>query len=140
MLIVQHRPRFHEALNHALLANRRPETQGIYKSWVSNLKYLEGYGCSPEDPTKCLVLLGYDSSPLSFSVQWFWRKGKTLWTPELCRSHFKDYGPGWGWIEENYDRWLNGGLIFYGDGDSGVGGPQFSVRIGSTEAGWSINT
>jgi len=39
-----------------------------------------------------------------------------------------------------WKRWYNGGLIFFGDGETGVGGPQYSVRIGGTSCGWSIHT
>lgn len=35
---------------------------------------------------------------------------------------------------------FNGGLIFYDKGDSGVGAPQFSVRLDSSECGWEIHT
>ncbi len=40
----------------------------------------------------------------------------------------------------SYARWFNGGMIFYGAGETGVGAPQYSCRLGSTKAGWSINT
>jgi len=40
-----------------------------------------------------------------------------------------------------YRYWFNGGLIFYDVGDTGVGEPQLSVRIGDTsESGWNVNT
>jgi hypothetical protein len=39
-----------------------------------------------------------------------------------------------------YAMWFNGGLIYFGEGDTGVGAPQFSVRIGTTEEGWEVHT
>ena len=39
-----------------------------------------------------------------------------------------------------YKRWFNGGCIFYGSQDSGVGAPQFSVRMQTGKSGWEINT
>lgn len=38
------------------------------------------------------------------------------------------------------ERWFNGGLIYFGRGDTGVGMPQLSVRIGDTDEGWSVHT
>lgn len=35
---------------------------------------------------------------------------------------------------------FNGGLIYFGAGDSGVGMPQLSVKIGDLDEGWSIHT
>jgi hypothetical protein len=37
-------------------------------------------------------------------------------------------------------RWFNGGLLYFESGDSGVGLPQLSVRIGSTKRGWEVHT
>lgn len=38
-------------------------------------------------------------------------------------------------------RWWNGGLIYYGKGDTGVEAPQLSVRIDSDlKEGWNINS
>lgn len=59
-----------------------------------------------------LTRLGKDWAPYSFTFQ-----------------HFRGDQP-----------WINGGLIYYGPGDTGVGAPQFSVRIGDTREGWSVNT
>lgn len=39
-----------------------------------------------------------------------------------------------------YKNWFNGGLIFYQAGDTGVGGPQYSVRLDNSTTGWSIHT
>lgn len=55
---------------------------------------------------------------------------------------FTDYAPHSFLFEEFLDKppTIHGGLIYYGPGDSGVGAPQFSVRIGDTSEGWSIHT
>lgn len=37
-------------------------------------------------------------------------------------------------------RWFNGGLIYHGRGDDGVGGPSYSVRLGDLDEDWSIHT
>lgn len=68
------------------------------------LSYLERY----RDGT-CLCDLYTDFAPHSFG--------------------FTIYGP----VKENgkRDHWLTGGLIFYQPSDTGVGGPQFSVRLGA---------
>ena len=40
-----------------------------------------------------------------------------------------------------YQYWFNGGLIYFSSGDSGVGLPQLSVRIGDTsKSGWDVHT
>ena len=36
--------------------------------------------------------------------------------------------------------WFNGGLIYHGKGDSGVGEPALAVRIGELDESWSIHT
>ena len=42
--------------------------------------------------------------------------------------------------EPVYDSWFVGGLIYYGAHDSGVGAPQYSVRLVAGKEGWEINT
>jgi len=37
-------------------------------------------------------------------------------------------------------RAMNGGLIYFGPGDTGVGAPQLSVRIGGTGEGWEVHS
>lgn len=39
-----------------------------------------------------------------------------------------------------YEPRLHGGLVYFGKGDSGVGPPQLSVRIGDASEGWEIHT
>lgn len=43
------------------------------------------------------------------------------------------------WLKSG-ESWLNGGMIYHGPGDSGVGAPTYSVRIGELDEGWSIHT
>ena len=55
---------------------------------------------------------------------------------------YKDFAP----YSFTFQEYINdkpaiyGGLIYYGPGDTGVSGPQFSVRIGDTREGWRVNT
>ena len=59
-----------------------------------------------------------------------------------CRV-YKDAFPSFGFdmLDREGGCWFNGGCIYYGPGETGVGGPQFSVRIGSDlDEDWSINT
>ena len=45
------------------------------------------------------------------------------------------------WMRTETERWFEGGMIYYRQDESGVGGPQFSVRIGDNlKEGWSIHT
>lgn len=56
---------------------------------------------------------------------------------------YRDVFPSFGFtmLDKAGARWFNGGMIYYGPGDSGVGAPQYSVRIGTDlEEDWSINT
>ena len=77
------------------------------------LDYLRDY--SPEE-TRCLLYK--DFAPMSFYFQMQTMNKEDVW-----------------------QNWFNGGLIFYGPGDTGVGAPQFSVRIGEDlSCGWSIHT
>jgi len=38
------------------------------------------------------------------------------------------------------ERMMNGGLLWYEYGDTGVGSPQFSVRLNASKSGWEIHT
>lgn len=38
------------------------------------------------------------------------------------------------------NRGIHGGLIYHGSGDSGVGAPSFSARIGDLSETWQIHT
>lgn len=60
-----------------------------------------------------------------------------------CRI-WKDFAPysfSFLMLDAQGKGWFNGGLIYFGKGDTGVDGPQFSVRLGDTsEEGWSVHT
>lgn len=43
-------------------------------------------------------------------------------------------------LDSEGNDWFNGGLVYFGAGESGVSGPQYSVRIGDTSEDWSIHT
>lgn len=75
------------------------------------LAYLEHF----RDDT-CVVELRADFAPYSFDF--------TLWGPE-----------------EDGQRsvWLSGGLIYFGPGESGVGGPQYSVDLEAATGAASAN-
>lgn len=90
---------------------------GKFDQLKEKLDYLDTYADHENKGlTKCV--LGYDFAPYSFSFLM------------MKRDAAGEYRP-----------WFNGGLIFYDAGDTGVGNPQFSVRIGDvSESGWSINT
>ena len=81
------------------------------------LDYLDTYADHERKGlTKCI--LGYDFAPYSFS---------------FLMMKKDDSG--------EYQPWFNGGLVFFDAGDSGVGLPQLSVRIGDTsESEWNIHT
>lgn len=43
-------------------------------------------------------------------------------------------------LQADGSYWFNGGLIYHGQGDTGVGAPTHSVRLGDTHEDWSIHT
>lgn len=66
-----------------------------------------------------------------------------------CRLHpdFAPYSFAFTMLRRDADKpeqepvyWFNGGLIYFGLGDTGVDAPQYSVRLGDTSEGWSIHT
>lgn len=86
-----------------------------HQSLAEMLDYLDNYASHRD--TKCMLYKDY--APLSFAF-----------TMQVRKSP-----------EEDYEYWFNGGLIFFGPHETGVGDPQFSVRLGDTsEAGWSVHT
>jgi len=93
------------------------ESTGRMKQLQEKLDYLGTYADHERKGlTKCV--LGYDFAPYSFS---------------FLMMKKDDNG--------EYQRWFNGGLIYFSAGDSGVGMPQLSVRIGDiSESNWSIHT
>jgi hypothetical protein len=101
------------------LAKVREEADkiGMRAKLEEQLAYLDGY--AGRDETRCDLYK--DFAPLSFGFTMY-KKSKS--------------GP----FEGEYLRWFNGGCIYYGPTDMGVGEPQLSVRLVAGEAGWSINT
>jgi hypothetical protein len=55
---------------------------------------------------------------------------------------YPDHSPHSFYFELMIDgqRLMNGGLIYYDYGDTGVGLPQCSVRLDDTRRGWEIHT
>lgn len=93
------------------------ESSGRMKQLQKELDYLDTYADHEnEGLTQCI--LGYDWAPHSFSFLMM-KKDAT----------------------GEYQPWFNGGLIYFSSGDSGVGLPQLSVRIGDiSESCWAIHT
>lgn len=145
------------------------QERGLLEDFEKKLKYLEEYACRKSeteidlDYTKCQLFT--DFAPHSFYFVMMLRNKfrnyecmdcKHRWSanvlrnsesPNLsgevtqqcpqCQSRNTAGDP----IQKEYKRWFNGGLIYYGPQENGVGDPQYSVRIGDTsQAGWSINT
>lgn len=118
----------------AFADRRGPETRAKLEAQI---KYLEEYGGMKEgvlvDPSRFVVVLSSDRSPHSFNVTWYLRKVDHAvpiekFIDDKTRSAF-------------YSYFMNGGMIYYGPQESGVSGPQFSVRSGSeTDEDWTINT
>lgn len=100
----------------AFADRRGPEIRKILED---RLSYLDGY--AGKERTRCHL---FPDGPHSFNFL-MERKNETLSTEQG---------------REIYDRWFNGGLTYYGAGDSGVGSPQFSVRLVADKEGWEINT
>lgn len=64
--------------------------KGLMAKLKTQLDYLAGYGCSDEDPEKCITEIGYDFAEMSFSVAFMFKQ--------------KD---------GSYKFFMNGGLIFH---------------------------
>lgn len=81
------------------------------------LEYLRSYACheTPED-TRCELYK--DFAPYSFYFVMYKKNKQT----------------------GEYQRWFNGGLLWFNNGETGVNGPQYSVRLGELTRGWQIHT
>jgi hypothetical protein len=96
------------------------EKRGIVPKLAREMEYLDKYAENGErGRTKCVLM--HDFAPHSFYFDMYIKK------------------------DGEYEHWFNGGCIYYGEGDTGVGGPQFSVRLeaatgGEAPEGWSIHT
>jgi len=66
--------------------------------------------------------------------------------PEYVTYLYKDFAPLSMTFSvhriKGMEFWYNGGVIYYGKGQMGIGGPQFSVRLedNGEEHSWQINT
>lgn len=108
-------------------ARRFADSRGLREQFESRITYLVEYGnlmgdgtvATDDNPNKVVnrVTLFSDHAPYSF---------------EFVVNRIAPDGT---------ERFLfNGGLLYYGRGDTGVSTPQFSVRIGATSEGWEIHT
>lgn len=94
------------------------ESVGALAKLQKQLDYLDTYA-EHEDRGRTLCVLYKDFAPNSFSFV----------------MNIRPKGGG------EYAFWYNGGLICYPPGDSGVGAPQFSVNLTtSDEYEWHVNT
>jgi hypothetical protein len=121
----------------AFADRRGPE---IRAKLESKIQYLTEFGGHRDgelvDPSRFVVIIIPDSAPFSFSIGWYKRK-ESLGTTQIPIEKFADLKTRGSF----YDFYMNGGMIYYGPGDNGVGGPQFSVRSGSEkDEDWSVNT
>lgn len=118
----------------AFADRRGPEIRAKLEAQITRL---EEYGGTKDgvlvDPSRFVVVLSSDRAPFSFNISWYSRKVDMAvpiekFADDKTRSAF-------------YNYFMNGGLIYYGPGESGVSGPQFSVRSGSeSDEDWTINT
>ena len=106
-----------QCLEHFEEVKKFAERRNLSEDLQKSLDYLNMYACHEEDLERTECDLYSDFSPFSFTFQ---MKIKNK--------------------NGQYERWFNGGLIYFGEGDSGVNFPQFSVRVGSTNEGWSVHT
>jgi len=94
------------------------EKRGIKHLLQKRLDYLDTYAEHGErGKTKCFLYR--DFAPYSFQF----------------KMKIKDKDR-----DNNYKDWFFGGLVYFGKGDSGFGSPQYTVRIGELDEGWSIHT
>lgn len=113
-VFVMNQGHFNAVVAHAIRIGKLvdPPKANLRSSLVNWLKYLDGYGRH-----NAVVLNGPDG-PYGFSVTCYgWSTKAGAWMV----------------------RWY-GGLLYYGDDDNGVAGPNFSVRLGELSKGWSLHT
>jgi len=102
------------------------------KGLQERLDYLGNYGCNSGRQTRCRLYK--DFAPMSF---YFVMEVKKEDDPD---NRSRNYGWSKDDPDSEYRRWFNGGLIYFDAGDTGVSGPQYSVRIDSSKSGWSVHT
>jgi hypothetical protein len=100
--------------------------------------YAEGEGTERQHGrTSCFLYPDGKVFPLDdpeFCPNFYFRMFRNLSVEEQKKAQAS------GGLGEPQVFWFNGGLLFYRKGDSGVGGPNYSVRMDSSDSGWSINT
>lgn len=128
MLVIQNQDYFDEVVAFAKKAGMYEgnDPDGEYLKW--RLDYLENFG---GDPATVRTTLFKDFAPHSF--EFVIEKQKIR--PSTTRF---DAATGEPIMEETWERWFNGGLIFFNTGDTGVD-KQLSVCLTPTN-GWSIHT
>jgi len=109
------------------------EETGQTESLQERLDYLGNYACNSGRQTKCRLYK--DFAPMSFYFVMEIKKEED--TPALPCSGRRRYEAT---DSPEFRRWFNGGLIYFDAGDTGVSGPQYSVRIDSSKSGWSVHT
>lgn len=131
MLLIENKKGYDEVVE---FAKRR----GVLGELESRLQYLGGYACKTEmgvDETRTVCVLSHDFAPYSWGIRMYRRKANITVDPKnVTLDNWR------GGLDRHYDFMFNGGLIYYGPGESGVSGPQFSVRNGSSHETWEINT
>lgn len=111
MLKIENQAYFDEVKEFATKHELMPKLQ-------EQLDYLGRYACPEDDNQRTVCYLYADFAPFSFSFTMNIRK--------------KD---------GSYERFMNGGLIYFGPSEGGVGAPQYSVSLRSSEeARWEIHT
>ena len=107
-----------DCIGHLAEAREFAMDLGLLENLEGQLDYLSNYACGEEETNRTICDLYTDHSPHSFYFV----------------MNIKDKETG------EYKRWFNGGLIFFNAGESGVSGPQYTVRLDSSKSGWSIHT
>lgn len=129
-----------------LAVTDRPHAETLAADLFDELDYLANYGGmvqGEQQVPQYLVRLYDDGTFGGFSLMWYVAvpRDRTEAHPEIqCMAAYdQSFGlPGYNY-RYVYDH--NGSLLYFNAGDTGVGGPNFSVRFGEKlNAGWSIHT
>lgn len=130
--------------------------RGLYEKLKERLSYLDTYAKGSGAVTQCILFKDFAPYSFEFEMRRAYRthecptchkkwdvdvtlagatpniSGEPTTRCEECQA--KTYASPWLWR-----RWFNGGLVYFGTGDTGVD-KQFTVRVGDTSEGWSIHT
>lgn len=131
MLLFDDKKKFDEIIEFA-------KSRGVLNKLEDRLKFLGEYACKTEmgiDETRTVCVLHHDFAPYSWGIQMYRRKDNITVDPKnVTLDNWR------GGLDRYYVFMFNGGLIYYGPNESGVSSPQFSVRNGSSDETWEINT